>query len=57
MSKTALTYRDYEALPHDGQRYEIHTGELSMTPAPTPQHQLISGALFRVLSRWLDANP
>jgi hypothetical protein len=46
-----LTYRDYEALPDDGRRYEIHDGELSVTPAPTPQHQLISGALFLALSR------
>jgi Uma2 family endonuclease len=42
MSKTALTYRDYAALPDDGRRYEIHDGELSVTPAPTPQHQTIS---------------
>jgi hypothetical protein len=42
MSQTALTYRDYEALPNDGSRYEIHDGELSVTPAPTPQHQIVS---------------
>jgi Uma2 family endonuclease len=42
MSQTALTYRDYEALPDDGRRYEIHAGELSVTPAPTPKHQTIS---------------
>ena len=57
MSKTALTYRDYEALPDDGRRYEIHDGELSVTPAPTPRHQIISGALFFALRQWLNANP
>jgi Uma2 family endonuclease len=57
MSQTALTYRDYEALPDDGRRYEIHAGELSVTPVPTPQHQLISGSLFVSLNRWLEANP
>jgi Uma2 family endonuclease len=31
-----LTYKDYEALPADGRRYEIHDGELSVTPAPSP---------------------
>src|SRR2546430_13702780 len=34
-----LTYRDYCELPDDGRRYEIHDGELSVTPAPTPRHQ------------------
>jgi hypothetical protein len=29
-----LTYRDYETLPNDGRRYEIHNGELSVTLAP-----------------------
>lgn len=44
-----LTYKDYEALPADGRRYEIHDGELSVTPAPSPQHQIISRNLFRLL--------
>lgn len=44
-----LTYKDYEALPADGRRYEIHEGELSVTPAPSPQHQRISRNLFRLL--------
>src|SRR5438874_11419403 len=55
--KSAYTYRDYEALPNDGRRYEIHDGELCVTPAPSPQHQLITGALFVILSRWLDRHP
>jgi len=45
------TYRDYEALPSDGRRYEIHDGELSVTPAPTPQHQIISLNLVLALAR------
>ena len=49
MSKTALTYRDYEALPSDGRRYEIHDGELSVTPAPGREHQRILINLLRVL--------
>jgi Uma2 family endonuclease len=38
-SRTILTYKDYEALPADGRRYELHEGELSVTPAPSPKHQ------------------
>lgn len=48
-SGTILTYKDYEALPADGRRYEIHKGELSVTPAPSPQHQRVSRNLFVLL--------
>ena len=34
MSKVALTYRDYAALPDDGRLYEVLDGELFVTPAP-----------------------
>jgi Uma2 family endonuclease len=44
-----LTYEDYAALPADGRRYEVHDGELSVTPAPSPQHQMVSRNLFTVL--------
>ena len=41
IQRIILTYKDYAALPADGHRYEIHEGELSVTPAPSPQHQRI----------------
>ncbi len=44
-----LTYEDYAALPEDGRRYEVHDGELSVTPAPSPQHQIASRDLFTIL--------
>ena len=47
---TALTYQDYLALPNDGKRYEIHDGELSVTPAPNrdPQDVILAlGATLR----------
>ena len=47
--KSAFTYRDYEALPNDRRRYEIHDGELCVTPAPSFEHQLIHINLLRVL--------
>ncbi len=34
VQRVILTYKEYEALPADGRRYEIHDGELSVTPAP-----------------------
>src|SRR5262249_52024490 len=52
--KSALTYRDYEALPNDGRRYEIHDGELCVTPAPSLEHQIISARLFTHLAKYLE---
>jgi hypothetical protein len=31
-TRVRLTYEDYAALPDDGRRYELHEGELSVTP-------------------------
>lgn len=36
-----FTYEDYLRLP-EGRRYEIIDGDLFMTPAPTPYHQLVA---------------
>ena len=47
--RVILTYKDYEALPADGRRYELHDGELSVTPAPSPRHQRILRNLNDVL--------
>jgi Uma2 family endonuclease len=44
--QVVLNYQDYEALPNDGRRYEIHAGELSGTPAPDPLHQETLGNLY-----------
>lgn len=49
--RVILTYKEYEALPADGRRYEIHDGELSVTPAPSPRHQRILGNLNDVVRR------
>lgn len=40
--KIILTYDEYVDLPNDGNRYEILDGDLFVTPAPSPQHQLVS---------------
>jgi Uma2 family endonuclease len=49
VERVVLTYQDYAVLPADGRRYEIHEGELSVTPAPSPQHQTILGNLNEIL--------
>jgi Uma2 family endonuclease len=49
MSRTALTYEDYAALPDDGRRYELHDGELSVTPSPGTWHQRVKANLFDIL--------
>jgi Uma2 family endonuclease len=54
--RVVLTYEDYAALPEDGRRYEIHDGELSVTPAPGTRHQRISGNLYDVLRRHVRAS-
>ncbi|MFQ5829915.1 MAG: Uma2 family endonuclease [Candidatus Methylomirabilia bacterium] len=47
--RVILTYKDYEALPADGRRYELHDGELSVTLAPSPLHQHILGNLNEIV--------
>lgn len=53
--RIVLTYKEYEALPADGRRYEIHEGELAATPAPSPQHQMTSRNLFLILHAHVKA--
>lgn len=48
-ARVVLTYRDYEALPADGRRYELHDGELLVTAAPGLPHQRVVGELFALL--------
>ena len=43
------TYKDYCAIPEDGQRYELIWGELYVAPSPSTRHQRILGNLFDVL--------
>lgn len=52
--RIVLTYEDYAALPDDGRRYEIHEGELSVTPAPGTRHQRVSGKLNDLLRRHVE---
>jgi Uma2 family endonuclease len=48
-TRVGLTYSDYAALPDDGRRYELHRGELSVTPSPGTRHQGVVIALGALL--------
>ena len=50
-TRAVLTYSDYAALPDDGRRYELHHGELSVTPAPGTRHQ---GAIVNLIGLLLE---
>jgi Uma2 family endonuclease len=56
MTKIVLTYEDYVALPADGRRYELHEGELSVTPAPGMRHQDILLNLTLILAPHIRAS-
>ncbi len=44
-----LTYEDLQRFPDDGRRYELMDGTLVVTPAPGVPHQVVVGALYRIL--------
>jgi len=48
-----FTYEDYVLLPDD-RRYEVIDGELYLTPAPTPYHQIVSRRIERLLEDHVD---
>ncbi len=54
--RVILTYKDYEVLPADGRRYELHEGELSVTPAPSPQHQQILANLNEIVRQHVKSH-
>jgi Uma2 family endonuclease len=43
-----FTYEDYVLLPED-RRYEVIDGELFLTPAPTPYHQIVGRRIQRAI--------
>ena len=45
-------YTDLENLPDDGRRYEIHEGKLVVVPSPLVRHQVLVGAVFRILDAY-----
>ncbi len=53
-TKIGLTVDDYMALPDDGKRYELIDGELILSPAPVPDHQLVVVALIEFLRSFVN---
>lgn len=49
--KLSINY--YKLLP-EGAPYQLIEGELIMTPAPNPRHQIISANLFKKLFHFID---
>jgi len=45
------------ALPEDGNRYEVVYGELLVTPAPRPWHEVLVARLIERLSQYLRREP
>ena len=56
MTKIVLTYEDFATLPDDGKRYELHEGELSVTPAPGTRHQDVLLNLILILAPYVRAS-
>ena len=52
-----LTVADLEAMPDDGNRYELFEGELFVSRAPSLSHQRILGNLHALLRAYLDRHP
>lgn len=50
--KIKKTYKDYEQLP-EGAPYQLIGGELILTPAPVPYHQIILGRIGFDLTKFI----
>jgi Uma2 family endonuclease len=54
LKQSGWTYAEYARLPSDGNRYEVIAGELYMTLAPRPRHELVSQRLNRQLDNFVN---
>lgn len=50
----AWTLADLDRLPNDGNKYELVDGELFVTPAPAPQHEVLIARLRKILDRYCE---
>lgn len=51
----AWTLADLDRLPDDGNAYEVIDGELFVTPAPSPVHEVIAMRLRKILEPYVIA--
>jgi len=52
-----MTIADLEAMPDDGNRYELIEGELYVSCGPGLTHQIVSDNIVYLIRRYLDRNP
>ncbi len=53
-AKTLLSWEQFEALPEDGNQYELNNGELVTMPPPGRTHSEIIWKISKILSRFVD---
>ena len=53
-AKTLLTLEEFEALPDNGNKYELNEGELVVMPPAKAQHTRIIRSINRSLSAYID---
>jgi Uma2 family endonuclease len=52
-----MTVDDLDAMPEDGNRYEVIEGELFVSRAPGLPHQLVTTNIIGCFLKYLDGNP
>ena len=52
-----MTVDDLEAMPEDGNRYEVIEGELFVSRAPGLPHQLVTANIIGCFLKYLEENP
>lgn len=52
-----VTIYDLEAMPEDGNIYELFEGEISVAKAPALKHQELIGRFATIFNNYLDRNP
>ncbi len=56
LSTSTWTLAELDRLPDDGNRYELVDGELFVTPAPSPAHEMLSSVLHGILAPYVQAH-
>jgi Uma2 family endonuclease len=56
MPAKAWTLEELHRLPDDGNKYELISGELFVTPPPAIEHEEVLARLSRILTEYVSAN-
>lgn len=52
-----LTVADLDAMPDDGNYYELFEGEIFVSRAPSLSHQRVLGNIYAIIRAYLEQNP